>query len=70
MSNNKFIQSFTKILKELFRLNNGPAIRLHAQPGPLRPQRSFDLLTEADKVRPLVLNPATYECKLWSDSSP
>ncbi|KAL2859976.1 uncharacterized protein BJX67DRAFT_386463 [Aspergillus lucknowensis] len=61
MSNNKFIQSFTKIPKELFRLNTGPAIRLRAQPGPVRPQRSFDLLTEADKVRPLALNPTTYE---------
>lgn len=63
MSNNRFIQSFTRVPKELFRLNTGPTIRLRAQPGPVRPQRSFDLLTEAGKVRPLALNPATYECR-------
>ncbi|EGD95576.1 hypothetical protein TESG_03051 [Trichophyton tonsurans CBS 112818] len=61
MSTNRFIQSFTKVPKELFRLNTSPAIRLRAQPGPVRPQRSFDLLTEAGKVQPKALNPATYE---------
>jgi hypothetical protein len=45
MSNNKFIQSFTKIPKELFRLNTGPAIRLRAQPGPVRPQRSLSSIS-------------------------
>lgn len=61
MSYRKFIQSFTKVPKDLFRLNNGPAIRLRAQPGPVRPKRSFDLLTMAGKVQPKALDPDTYE---------
>lgn len=62
MSKNKFLKSFTQIPKELFRLNNGPAIRLRAMEGPLRPQRSFDLLTDKGKVKPKALDPPTYEC--------
>ncbi|OXV11237.1 hypothetical protein Egran_01002 [Elaphomyces granulatus] len=61
MSNNKFIRSFTRIPNELFRLNTGTIIRLRAYPGPTRPKRRFDLLTMGGKVRPLALNPATYE---------
>lgn len=63
MMYNKFIQSFNKIPKELFRLNHGPFIRLRAHPAPVRPQGKFDLLTEAGMVRPLAHNPASYECK-------
>jgi hypothetical protein len=59
----KFIQSFTTIPKELFRLNNGRAIRLCGRPGPLRPPGRFDLLTEAGKVQPKTLNPQTYKGK-------
>ena len=62
MSTNRLIQAFTQIPRELFRLNTGPAIRLRAQPGPVRPQRSFDLLTKAGKAQPKALYPATYEC--------
>ncbi|OJJ48718.1 hypothetical protein ASPZODRAFT_14844 [Penicilliopsis zonata CBS 506.65] len=61
MSHNRFIQSFTQVPKELFRLNNGPAVHLRAHPGPLRPAGLFDLLTTEGKVRPLALDPATYE---------
>ena len=59
----KFIQSFTTIPKELFRLNNGRDIRLRGRPGPLRPLGVFDLLTEAGKVQPKALNPQTYRGK-------
>ncbi|TPX21691.1 hypothetical protein DIZ76_015653 [Coccidioides immitis] len=61
MSYNRFIQSFKKIPKDLFRLNTSTTVRLRAQPGPLRPQRSFDLLTIAGKAQPKALNPDTYE---------
>ncbi|WEW59977.1 hypothetical protein PRK78_005459 [Emydomyces testavorans] len=61
MSNNRFIQAFTRIPKELFRLNNGKEIRLRAHPGPRRPWGLFDLLTEAGKVKPKALDPVTYE---------
>ncbi|EER42717.1 conserved hypothetical protein [Histoplasma capsulatum H143] len=36
-------------------------IHLRAQPGSVRPKKSFDLLTEAGKVKPKALNPAAYE---------
>ncbi|QSS59405.1 hypothetical protein I7I51_08840 [Histoplasma capsulatum] len=65
----RYIQSFTSIPKELFRLNNGAAIRLRARPGPLRPQGSFDLLTEAGKVKPKALAPASYEASLRPNTS-
>jgi hypothetical protein len=57
----KYTKAFTTFPKELFRLNNGPKIRLRAFPGPLRPDRSFDLLTEAGKVKPKALSPETYD---------
>ncbi|KAI1911276.1 hypothetical protein LOZ61_003940 [Ophidiomyces ophidiicola] len=41
----RFIQAFATVPRELFRLNNGPAVRLRARPGPTRPQGVFDLLT-------------------------
>lgn len=64
MWKNKFIQSFTKAPKELFRVNLGTVVRLRAYPGPVAPQRDYDLLTEAGNVRPLALDPAIYECEL------
>lgn len=62
MSINRFIKSFTHMPKEIFRLNTGRAVRLRAHPAPVRPPGLFDLLTVDGKVRPLALNPATYEC--------
>lgn len=62
MSVNRFIESFTHVPKEIFRLNNGRAVRLRAHPAPIRPKGLFDLLTVDGKVRPLALNPAKYEC--------
>ncbi|KAF9889436.1 hypothetical protein FE257_007338 [Aspergillus nanangensis] len=61
MSTNRFIQSFAQIPKELFRMNIGASIRLRAHPGPVRPQRRFDLLTVSGKVQPKALDPASYE---------
>ena len=55
------IRVFTAFPKEMFRLNNGNSIRLRGYPGPLKPSRSFDLLTMAGKVQPKALNPQTYE---------
>ncbi|OQE40037.1 hypothetical protein PENCOP_c006G08969 [Penicillium coprophilum] len=57
----RFIQSFTQIPKDIFRVNSGTSIRLRAWPGPRRPHRVFDLLTTAGKVQPKALDPATYE---------
>lgn len=65
---NRFIQSFTRVPKELFRLNAGTSIRLRAWPGPVRPQGKFDLLTTKGKVLPKALDPLSYECKESRDS--
>ncbi|RDW70459.1 uncharacterized protein DSM5745_07970 [Aspergillus mulundensis] len=54
------IRVFTTFPKEMFRVNNGTSIRLRGYPGPLRPARSFDLLTIAGKVLPKALDPKTY----------
>ncbi|PLB47327.1 hypothetical protein P170DRAFT_511951 [Aspergillus steynii IBT 23096] len=59
MSN--FVKSYTTIPKELFRINNGPVVRLRAYPGPRRPPGLFDLLTYAGKVKPKALSPTTYK---------
>ncbi|KAJ5517938.1 hypothetical protein N7453_000360 [Penicillium expansum] len=61
MSHNRFIQSFTQIPKDIFRVNSGISIRLRAWPGPTRPHGMFDLLTTAGKVQPKALDPASYE---------
>ena len=63
MSHNRFIQSFTQVPKDVFRVNSGISIRLRAWPGPRRPHGVFDLLTTAGKVQPKALEPATYYCK-------
>ena len=54
----KLINTFKTLPKELFRLNNGPSIRLRAWP--TKPTGSYDLLTEAGKVKPKALNPNSY----------
>jgi hypothetical protein len=54
----KFIRSFTVIPKELFRMNNGPLIRLRDRS--VKKEGSFDLFTVAGKVQPKALDPATY----------
>ena len=56
-----FIRAFQVVPKELFRLNNGPTIALRERTT-LR-TRSYDLLTEANKVKPKALNPSTYSGK-------
>ncbi|KAJ6021043.1 hypothetical protein N7540_006547 [Penicillium herquei] len=61
MSSQRFIQSFTKVPKELFRMSTGGPIRLKAYPGRERPQRKFDILTSAGKVQPMALDPDSYE---------
>ncbi|KAJ5470065.1 hypothetical protein N7530_007422 [Penicillium desertorum] len=60
MSHNRFIQSFTQVPKDMFRVNSGISIRLRAWPGPTRPHGVFDLLTTAGKVQSKALDPATY----------
>lgn len=55
-----YIQSYTKIPKDLFRINNGPVVRLRAHPGPRRPPGLFDLLTYEGKVKPKALREDTY----------
>ncbi|KAI1954226.1 hypothetical protein LOZ57_000576 [Ophidiomyces ophidiicola] len=57
----RFIQAFATVPRELFRLNNGPAVRLRARPGPTRPQGVFDLLTHNGMVLPKALSPETYQ---------
>ncbi|KAL4941592.1 hypothetical protein BDV06DRAFT_235991 [Aspergillus oleicola] len=57
----RFIRSYTVIPKEIFRINNGPIIRLRAYPGPRRPKGLFDLLTYEGKVQPKALNAFTYK---------
>ncbi|KAF2799226.1 hypothetical protein K505DRAFT_321302 [Melanomma pulvis-pyrius CBS 109.77] len=54
----KFIRSFKAFPMELFRVNNGRAIRLREW----SPQRTrYDVLTEAGSVKAKALNPATYK---------
>ncbi|MCJ1249704.1 hypothetical protein MMC30_006930 [Trapelia coarctata] len=53
-----YIGSFTVIPKELFRTNNGTSIVLRDRA--MKPTGSYDLLTEAGKVKPKALDPATY----------
>lgn len=57
----RFILSFTRTPKELFRLNNGRAVRLRPSPAPIRPPGAFDLFTVDGKTMPLALDPAGYE---------
>ncbi|MCJ1268033.1 hypothetical protein MMC22_007919 [Lobaria immixta] len=60
MSN--FLKIFTKVPKELSRINNGVKIKLRDFPGPVKPvSRSFDLLTDAGVVMPKALSPQSYD---------
>ncbi len=63
------INTFKILPKELFRVNNGPSISLRALP--TKPQGSYDLLTEAGKVKPKALDPKSYagEILIVNDSS-
>ncbi|KAK2749687.1 hypothetical protein FQN57_005910 [Myotisia sp. PD_48] len=62
MSYNRFIASFSRVPREIFRTNNGPTVRLRAHIGPVRPRGKFDLLTTQDgRVLPKALTPAQYE---------
>lgn len=54
----KYIQRFTVIPKELFRVNNGPSVALRDRS--VKKMGSYDLMTEAGKVRPKALDPDTY----------
>ena len=54
----KYIKSFMVMPKELFRVNNGHSIRLRDRS--VKETGSYDLLTEAGKVKPKALDPATY----------
>ncbi|KAI9755954.1 MAG: hypothetical protein M4579_004085 [Chaenotheca gracillima] len=54
----KTIRTFRKLPKDLFRINNGPAIKL--RDWSVNPTRTFDLKTEDGLVKPKALNPSTY----------
>ena len=66
----KYIKVFTAFPRELFRVNNGGTIHLRAFAGPHKPEggKSFDVLTEAGKVKPKALNPDTYDGMIHSRS--
>jgi len=58
----KYINRFTTIPKELFRLNYGSAISLRDRT--IKKTGSYDILTEAGKVKPkAITNPETYKSK-------
>lgn len=57
----KYINKFTTVPKELFRLNNGPAISLRDRT--IKKLGSYDVLTEAGKVKAKAANPQTYAGK-------
>ncbi|OJD20210.1 hypothetical protein ACJ73_08459 [Blastomyces percursus] len=60
---NRFLKSFNHFPNEIFRLNFGRVVRLREHLDPTTPPNGpFDLLTEAGKVKPRALNPATYIC--------
>lgn len=54
----KYIQRFSVIPKELFRVNNGPSVALRDRT--VKKTGSYDLLTEAGKVKPKALDANTY----------
>jgi hypothetical protein len=54
----KFFKSFTVFPRDLFRVNNGLSIRLRDRA--VKRAGSYDLLTEAGKVKPKALNPNSY----------
>lgn len=55
------INVFKTVPKELFRVNNGRAVRLREWS--LQRNRSYDILTDAGKVNAKVLDPNTYRGK-------
>lgn len=62
----RYIKAFTKFPKELFRVNNGPKIRLRVYDSSAIAQRSYDVVAEAGAVKPKALSPETYEGKISS----
>ena len=54
----RYIQRFNAFPKELFRVNNGPSIALRDRT--VKKTATYDLLTEAGKVKPKALDPNTY----------
>ncbi|MCJ1463596.1 hypothetical protein MMC07_002204 [Pseudocyphellaria aurata] len=54
----KYIQRFSVIPKDLFRVNNGPSITLRDRT--VKKTGPYDLVTEAGKVKPKALDPNTY----------
>lgn len=64
----KYINRFTTVPKELFRLNNGPAISLRDRT--VKKTGSYDILSEAGQVKPkAITNPEVYESMLTPDTS-
>lgn len=57
MSGHRLLGVFRTFPKELFRVNNGPAIQLRVWT-PTR--RSYDIFTRDELVDPKALNPQTY----------
>ncbi|KAL4786792.1 hypothetical protein BJX76DRAFT_354795 [Aspergillus varians] len=57
----RFIKSYTTFPKEIFRINNGPTVRLRPAPSPRRPKGLFDLFTYGGMVKPKALSPTIYE---------
>jgi hypothetical protein len=53
-----FINSFRHVPVLLFRLNTGKSIKLRERS--VKRSKSFDVLSEAGKVYPKALDPATY----------
>lgn len=60
----RLIKTFTAIPKELFRLNNGSLIKLRDRA--VKKVGSYDLLTEAGKVKPKALEPNSYAGEAYS----
>ena len=60
-SSSKFVNSFKVMPKELFRVNNGRLIKLREWT--VNCEGSFDLRTEAGKVKPKALSPTSYSGK-------
>lgn len=56
----KYINRFTVVPKELFRLNNGPTISLRDRA--VKKVGSYDVQTETGKVKPkAITSPETYQ---------
>ncbi len=54
----RLIKTFTAVLKEMFRINNGTSVTLRDRN--VKKVGSYDLLTEGGKVKPKALDPNSY----------